>query len=160
MGQPPPQVQKPTTERLATMPTPAEIARLVGLGVSKAIGQERPQNKVRINTSCLKMKNPDTFNGKTTSVFNQWWESVTMYLGFYPKMVDRQKIACIGMLLSDTALSWYLHRYRERRDNDTGPNYSAAIRAEFQNESEAAVTQLQLGQLKYQGSIRTYMTEF
>jgi len=105
------------------------------------------------------MKNPDPFNGKSTTNFNQWWESVTMYLGFYPETVDRQKIAWIGTLLTDTALSWHLHRYRELGDADTWVNYSAAIRAEYHNDREAADAQQKLGQLRYQGCIQTYITE-
>ena len=62
--------------------------------------------------------------------------------------------------MTDTTLAWHLHRYRELQDNDTWTNYAAAIRAEYHNEREAADAQLKLGQLKYQGSIRTYMTEF
>ena len=46
------------------------------------------------------------------------------------------------------------------RDNDTWVNYSAAIRTEYPNEREAADAQLKLEQLKYQGDIRAYMTEF
>ena len=61
-----------------------------------------------------------------------------MYLGFYPEMIDRQKITWVGTLLMDTALVWHHHRYRELRENDTWANYSAAIRAEYQNECEAA----------------------
>jgi len=83
-----------------------------------------------------------------------------MYLGFYLETVDRQKITWIRTFLTDTALVWHLHRYRELRDNDTWVNYSAAIRAEYRNEGEAADAQLKLGQLQYQGSIRTYLTEF
>jgi len=83
-----------------------------------------------------------------------------MYLGFYPKTVDRQKIACVGTLLTDTALAWHLHRYRELQDNDTWANYSVAIRAEYHNKREGAEAQAKIGQLRYQGSIRAYMTEF
>jgi len=83
-----------------------------------------------------------------------------MYLGFYPETVDRQKITWIRTFLTDTALVWHLHRYLELRDNDTWVNYSAAIRTEYRNEGEAADAQLKLGQLQYQGSIRTYLTEF
>jgi len=83
-----------------------------------------------------------------------------MYLGFYPETIDRQKIAWVGTLLTDTALVWHLHRYRELRENDTWANYSAAIRMEYRNEREAADAQLKQGQLKYQGSIRAYLTEF
>jgi len=74
--------------------------------------------------------------------------------------MNRQKIAWVGTLLTDTALAWHLHRYRELQDNDTWTNYAAAIRGEYYNEREAADAQLKLGQLKYQGSIRMYMTEF
>jgi len=83
-----------------------------------------------------------------------------MYLGFYPETIDQQKIAWVGTLLTDTALVWHLHRYRELRDNDTWVNYSAAIRTEYRNDREAANTQLKLGQLRYQRFIRTYLTEF
>jgi len=53
-----------------------------------------------------------------------------MYLGFYPKMIDRQRRALVGTLLTDTALVWHLHQYRKLRDNDS----SAAIRIEYRNE--------------------------
>jgi len=83
-----------------------------------------------------------------------------MYLGFYHETVDRQKIAWVGTLLMDTALVWHLYRHRELRDNDTWGNYSATIRAGYRNERKAADAQLKLGQLRYQGDIRAYMTEF
>jgi len=106
------------------------------------------------------MENPKKFDGKSSSAFNQWWESVTMNLGFYPETVDRQKIAWARTLLTDTALVWHLHRYRKLRKNDTWANYSAAIQTKYRNEREAADIQLKLGQLKYQGSIRAYLIEF
>ena len=83
-----------------------------------------------------------------------------MYLGFYPEMIDQQKIAWVGTLLTDTTMAWHLDWYRELQDNDTCTNYAAAIQAKYHNEREAADAQLKLGQLKYQGSIRTYMMEF
>jgi len=106
------------------------------------------------------MENTEKFDGKSPTAFNQWWESVTMYLGFYPDTTDRQKITWVGTLLTDTALVWHLHRYRELRENDTWANYSVAIRAEYHNEREAADAQLKLCQLGYQGSICVYLTEF
>jgi len=106
------------------------------------------------------MENPEKFDRKSSTTFNQWWESVTMYLGFYPETTDQQKIAWVGTLLTDTALVCHLHRYRELRENDTWANYSAAIRTEYHNKCEAADAQLKLGQLRYQGSIRAYLTEF
>jgi len=58
-----------------------EIIRLVGEGIVAA--QQDQQQGGRVNTSCLKMKNPDTFNGKTTSHFNQWCHGVCQ-LGLDP----------------------------------------------------------------------------
>ena len=84
------------------------------------------------------MKNPDNFDRKTTTNFNQWWEWVIMYLGFYPKTVDHQKIAWVGTLLTDTALLWHLQWYQEMNDADTWVNYSAAIRVYYRNDREAA----------------------
>jgi len=106
------------------------------------------------------MENPKKFDSKSTTAFNQWWESVTMYLGFYPETVDSQKIPWVGTLLTDMALVWHLHRYREQRDNNTWVNYSAAIRMEYCNKREVANAQLKLGELRYQGSIRAYLMEF
>jgi len=66
----------------------------------------------------------------------------------------------VGTLLTDTALVWHLYWHRELQDNNIWANYSAAIRMEYCNEREAANAQLKLGQLRYQGTIRTYLTEF
>jgi len=136
-----------------------DMVRIIAEGVARAQPQ-REERTERALVSRLKMKSPESFDGKSTTNFNQWWESVTMYLGFYPETVDRQKIAWIGTLLTDTALAWHLHRYRELRDNDTWFNYATAIRAEYHNDREAAEAQAKLGQLRYQGSIRAYLTEF
>jgi len=66
----------------------------------------------------------------------------------------------MGTLLTDTAQAWHLNRYRDLGDAGTWVNYVAAIRVEYRNKREAADAQLKSGQLKYQGSIRVYMTEF
>jgi len=154
IDRPLPQAPRPPPPQALT----PEMVRAIAEGVARAQQPQAPRED-RIHTSRLKLKNPENFDGKNGS-FNQWWESVSMFLGFYPETVDRQKIAWIGTLLTDTALSWHLHRYRELRDNDTWANYSAAIRTEYRNEREAAEAQAKLGQLRYQGSIRAYMTEF
>jgi len=114
----------------------------------------------RIRTSRLKMENPETFDGKPTTPFNNWWKTVTKYLSFYPETSDQQKIVWVGTLLSGTAKAWDLHRYDTMGENDTWANYSAAIRAEYYDSREAAGAQLKLSQLKYNGNIRAYMTEF
>jgi len=155
----PPPSPRPTQRTLTTEELAWTIARAVAEGVTAATPAAPAPAAARINTSQLKMRNPDSFNGKSTTNFSQWWESVTMYLGFYPETVDRQKITWIGTLLTDTALSWHLHRYRDLGDADTWVNYSAAIRAEYHNDREAAEAQQKLGQLQYQGCIRTYITE-
>jgi len=36
------------------------------------------------------MKNLEAFDGKSSTAFNQWWEAVTMFLGFYPETGDQQ----------------------------------------------------------------------
>jgi hypothetical protein len=141
----------------------AAIARLIGEGIAAAQPTARTnqgQPDGRIGTARLKMKNPESYDGAATTRFSRWWESVVMFLGFYPNTTDRQKIAWVGALLTDTALSWHLYRYRELGDTDTWVNYSAAIRGEYHDAREAADAQLKLGQLKYQGSIRSYLTEF
>jgi len=45
-------------------------------------------------------------------------------------------------------------------DTDRWINYLAALRVMYHNDREAADVQVKLGQLKYQGSICTYLTEF
>jgi hypothetical protein len=44
----------------------------------------------RLTNARLKMKNPDTFDGKPTTPFSTWWKSVIKYLGFYPATGDRE----------------------------------------------------------------------
>jgi len=118
-GRPPPGTREPTQGQLTTMLTAGEIAQLVGAGIAVAQAVEQLERGARVQTSRLKMENREKFDGKSSSTFNQWWESVTMYLGFYPETVDRQKITWVGTLLTDTALVWHLHRYRELGENDT-----------------------------------------
>jgi hypothetical protein len=84
------------------------IARLIGEGIAVAQTATKPsleQPDGRIGTARLKMKNPEPFDEAATTRFSRWWESVVMFLGFYPNTTDRQKIAWVGALLTDTALS-------------------------------------------------------
>jgi len=158
-GRPPPGATPLQPEHIATMLTPEEIARLVGEGIVAArIDQRVPE--VRINTFWLKLKNPEPFDGKPTSAFNVWWESVLEYIGFYPETLNAQKIAWVGTLLSDTAKAWHQYRSRTMADRDTWARYTAAIRAEFRDTREAANAQLKLSQLRYKGNIKAYFTEF
>jgi len=106
------------------------------------------------------LKNPESFDGKSTSAFNVWWESVLEYIGFYPETLDAQKIAWVGTLLLDTAKAWHQHRRRTMVDRDTGARYTAAIRAEFRDPREAANAQLKLRQLRNKGDIKAYFPEF
>jgi len=101
---PSPGAKESTEGQLATMLTPDEIARLVGAGIAAARGLEWPANERRIHISRLKMQKPGKLNGKSMTAFNQWWEALTMYLDFYPENIDKQKIAWIRTLLTETAL--------------------------------------------------------
>jgi len=158
-----PQPRTPPRAPAAAL-TPTAIARIVGEGIAALQQQQQQQPQIRmeprINTARLKMTNPESFDGKTTTSFATWWKSVTKYLGFYPETGDQQKIAWVGSLLTGTAKAWDLHRYDTLGEADTWANYSAAIRAEYLNPREAANTQLKLGHLKYAGDIRAYFTEF
>ena len=133
--------------------------RLVGEGIEAARTDQRAP-EVRTNTTRLKLKNPESFDGKPTSAFNVWWKSVLEYIGFYPETLDTQKIAWVGMLLSDTAKAWHQHRRRTMADRDTWARYTAAIQAEFRDTREAANAQLKLSQLCYKGDVKAYFTEF
>jgi len=139
--------------------TTQDLICLVTEGVERAL-QDRSVGPKQVNIARLIKNNPESFDWKSLTAFNQWWEAVTMFLGFYLEMGDQQKIAWVGTILSDTALVWHLQRFCELKGNDTWVNYAAAIQAEYRNEREAADAQLKLGQLKYQGSICVYLTEF
>jgi len=139
--------------------TTRDLIQLVAEGVAQAT-QRATTEPNRIRTSRLKMENPEPFDGKPTTPFNNWWKTVTKYLSFYPETSDQQKIVWVGTLLTGTAKAWDLHRYDMMGENDTWTNYSAAIRTEYFDSREAAGAQLKLSQLKYSGDIRAYMTEF
>jgi len=111
---PPPRNSAPTI-------TTQNLVRLVAEGVERARQVEQPAGGARVHTSRLKMENPEKFDRKSSTTFNQWWESVTMYLGFYPETTDRQKIAWVGTLLTDTALVCHLHRYGSCGKTTHGP---------------------------------------
>jgi len=85
---------------------------------------------------------------------------VTKYLSFYPETGDQQRIAWVGTLLTGTTKAWDLHRYDTLGEGNTWVNYSAAIQAEYLDTREAGNAQLKLSQLKYNGDIRSYFTEF
>jgi len=175
-GRPPrPPVRSPTpplppsprnTQRAPTPPgnpqptlTTQDLIQLVAQGVARANREEETRPN-RVRTSRLKLENPEMFDGKPTTPFNNWWKTVTKYLSFYPETSDQQKIVWVGTLLTGTAKSWDLHRYEMLGENDSWVNYAAAIRAEYYDSREATNAQLKLGQLKYTGDIRAYMTEF
>jgi len=95
-----------------------ELIQLVAEGVTRAQQYPKPRLE-RPQVARLKMKNPESFDGKSTTAFNQWWELVTLFLTFYPETGDQKKIAWVGTLLTDTALVWHLNRYCELKGNDS-----------------------------------------
>jgi hypothetical protein len=117
------------------------IARRIGEGIAAAQparGRPLEQLDGLIGTARLKMKNPEPFDGAAATKFGRWWESVVVFLDFYPNTTVRQKIAWVGALLTETALSWHLHRYRDLGDADSWANYSTTIRTEYHDAREAA----------------------
>ena len=87
-------------------------------GVERA-RQNRSARTEQVNIAWLKMKNPEAFDGKSSTAFYQWWESVTIFLGFYPETGDQQKIVWVGTILSDIALVWHFQQFHELKGNDT-----------------------------------------
>jgi len=96
---------RPTTPPLPPTPTPSpaagaegtrptlttqDLILLVAEGVARAQSHQPPKEE-RVRTSRLKMENPEPFDGKPTTPFNIWWQSVVKYLGFYPETSDQQK---------------------------------------------------------------------
>jgi len=156
---PPTPTPSPGPETTRPTLTTQDLIQLVMEGVARAQAHQAPREE-RVRTSRLKMENPETFDGKPTTPFNTWWQSVIKYLRFYPETSDQQKIAWVGTLLTRTAKAWDLHRYTTLGENDTWANYAADIRTEYFDSREAANAQLKLSQLKYTGDIRAYMTEF
>lgn len=135
------------------------LARGIAEGLAQA-GQNQGHQAERNNTSRLKLRNPESFDGKNSTTFNTWWESILEYIEFYPETRDAQRIVWVGTLLADTARAWDQHRRRTMGERDTWTAYTSAIRTEYWDTREAANTQLKLGQLKYKGDIKAYLTKF
>jgi len=77
-GRTPLGTREPTQGQLATILTLGEIAQQVGTGIAVAQAVEQPERGAWVHTSRLKMADPKKFDGKSSSTFNQWWQSVTM----------------------------------------------------------------------------------
>jgi len=71
--------------------TTQDLVRLVAEGVERA-RQDQPAQPEQGNIARLKMKNPEAFDGKSSTAFNQWWEAVTMFLGFAQKQGINRKL--------------------------------------------------------------------
>ena len=112
------------------------------------------------NVAKLKLKDPKPFDGKPTTPFTSWWESVLEFIGFYPNSTDAQQIAWIGTLLSGTALDWHQHRWCTTGDRDTWALYATHLQAEYRDRQEGANAQRKLGELEYKGDIKAYLTKF
>ena len=85
------------------------------------------------NVAKLKLKDSKPFNGKPTTPFTLWWESVVELISFYPNSTDVQRIAWIGTLLSETVLDCHQHRQRTMGDRDTWGLYATHLQAEYRN---------------------------
>jgi len=74
MIQPHCHTREPTQGQQATMLMLGEIAQLVGAGITAAQAIRQPVREDRVHTPRLKMENPEKFDGKSSSTFNQWWK--------------------------------------------------------------------------------------
>jgi len=108
----------------------------------------------------LKLKDPKRFDGKPTTPFTSWWESVIQFISFYPDSTNAQRIAWIGTLLSGTALDWHQHRRCTTGDRDIWALYATHLQAEYCDRQEGVNAQRKLRKLEYKGDIKAYLTEF
>jgi hypothetical protein len=106
------------------------------------------------------MENPEKFDGKPKTPFRTWWESVQEFTAFYPETAGRQWITWVGTLLTDAAKEWHQHRRRTIGEVDTWADYQAAIQEEYHDPREAAAAFVKLGQLRYKGDVKAYLTAF
>ena len=121
--------------------TPERLACMIGEGIRAAQAGAGPQppRPEGVHAPRLKMENPSEYDGKPTTPFNTWWESVEDYLSFYPGTSEALKIAWVGTRLTGTAKAWHLHRRKiTRRTGDTWGAYSEAIQTDFRDSREAA----------------------
>jgi len=143
--------------------TPERLARMIREGIRAAqagAGPQPPRPKA-VHAPRLIMENPSEYDGKPTTPFNTWWESVEDYLSFYPGTSEAQKIASVGTRLTGTAKAWHLHRRKiTRRTGDTWGAYSEAIQTDFRDLREAANALEKIGQLRYKGDIMAYFVKF
>jgi len=143
--------------------TPERLAHMIGEGIwaAQAGAGLWPPRPEAVYAPRLKMENPSEYDGKPTTPFNTWWESVEVYLSFYPGTSEAQKIAWVGTRLTGTAKSWHLHRRKiTRRTGDTWGAYSEAIQTDFRDSREATNALAKIGQLCYKGDIKVYFIEF
>ena len=109
-----------------------DIIRLVVEGLERTWQDQQPREK-RIHMSHLKLTNPETFDGKPWTSFSTWWKTVTKYLSFYPEIMDQQRIAWVGTLLTCTTKAWDLHRYDTFGEGDTWVNWIHMSRLKMTN---------------------------
>ena len=91
-----------------------------GIRAAQTGGGPQPPRPEAVHAPRLKMENPSEYDGKPTTPFNTWWESVEDYLSIYPGTSEAQKIAWVGTRLTGTAKAWHLHCQKiTRRTGDT-----------------------------------------
>ena len=52
----------------------------------------------------LKLANPKTYDGKSTTPFRPWWESVNEFIRFFPQTAGFRRVIWVGTLLTNEAL--------------------------------------------------------
>jgi hypothetical protein len=148
---PSPPPRRPRETRASPRPSDAEEERFARVIANAVQFAQQGVQKFRLT-------NPKTFDGKPSTPFRPWWNSVEEYIGFYPATNDYQRIVWLGTLLTDEALEWHQSRRMTLRRHDTWQAYTEAIREEYLDPTEASESLRQMSALRYKGNIKAYMT--
>jgi hypothetical protein len=122
--------------------------------------QASQQQDLQRGSPKLKLVNPKTYDGKPTTPFRPWWESVKEFLRFYPNTAGYQRVIWVGTLLTNEALEWHQARRRQYDDTDSWEAYSTALQKEYLDPREPGLALQKMWTLRYKGDIKAYFTSF
>jgi hypothetical protein len=148
--------KEPTPVDVAATESPDQRTRRILVEALQASQQQDPLR----GSSKLKLANPKTYDGKPTTPFRSWWESVKEYLRFYPNTAGYQRVIWVGTLLTNEALEWHQARRRQYDDTDTWEAYSSALQKEYLDPREGGQALQKMWTLRYKGDIKAYLTSF
>jgi hypothetical protein len=127
--------------------------------IAEAFQTSRQDQDSHRSNQRLKLVNPTTYDGKPTTPFRPWWESVKEFMRFYPQTAGFRRIIWVGTLLTNEALEWHQARRRDFEE-DTWEEYSNALQKEYLDPHEAGQALQKMWALRYKGDIKAYLTSF